>query len=316
MSREGRMVEVPAPVAGVIGARRDREGLVDVLDEPDGQVIARFRHMSGIRVNPGDRVEYGQTLGIQDNVATGAIHVHVEMDTRHYQQFRNYIDDLASGRLPLEFEYREGIEPRPVIADGTFRLGETSTRIRDLQAVMTREGYRAAGGGPLDQDGVYRLGMQGALLDFQRAHGVPQTGSVDPATLQFAPPVGAREVDRLDHTERGRFPVLEREPSRAPGHPDHPDHRRGLPQELEPALNQRTHALRAGDPQLDRLMSALEAGDADAISRACADIARSPDMQSLLGQGRETRAAAQAQEWSQPDLLRQAGTHAPMLFRC
>ena len=218
-TRIGRSVEVPSPIAGVIGARRDHEGLVDILDEPAGQVIARFRHMSGIRVNPGDPVEYGQSLGMQDRVGTDAIHVHMEMDSRYYQQFRHYIDDLASGRLPLEAEYREGVQPRPVVDDGSFRLGESSTRIRDLQLVMDREGYRAAGGKALDLDGVYRIGMQGALLDFQRAHGVPQTGSVDPATLRFAPPVRAREVDRQDHLERGRTIPLDREPPTAPGHP-------------------------------------------------------------------------------------------------
>jgi len=305
MSREGRMVEVPAPMAGVIGARRDHEGLLDIFDKPGGEVIARFRHLSGIRVNPGDRVEYGQTLGIQDRVATGAIHVHVEIDTRFYQQFRNYVDDPASGRLPLEAEYREGVQPRPVIDDGTFRLGESSTRIRDLQTVMASEGYLAAGGAPLDRDGVYRPGMQGALVDFQRAHGVPQTGSIDPATLRFAPAARTREVDRRDHMERGHVIPLDREPSRAPGHPDHPDHRPGSPAELEPAINQRrTEAFRSGDLQLDRLMAALDARDDAAISRACAGIAGSPDIQVLLAQGREALATERMQEDRRPEAMR------------
>lgn len=59
--------------------------------------------------------------------------------------------------------------------DGVFRLGESNVHIRDLQRVMAGEGYRAAGGKALDQDGVYRPDMQGALLDFQRAHGLQQT---------------------------------------------------------------------------------------------------------------------------------------------
>src|SRR5690606_36456080 len=96
MSRVGRSVDVPAPVAGVVGARRESEGLVDILDRIDGEVIARFRHLRAIEVRVGDLVQYGQTLGMQSNVATEPIHVHVEMDTRYYQQFRNYVDDLAN----------------------------------------------------------------------------------------------------------------------------------------------------------------------------------------------------------------------------
>src|SRR5690606_2865763 len=165
MSHEGRRLDVPAPVAGMIGARRDGEGLVDILDAAGGEVIARVRHMRDITVNPGDHVVYGQALGVQSDVDTTPIHVHMEMDTRYYQQFRNYVDDLASGRLPVEAEHRVGIQPRPVVDDGTYRLGESSDRIRDLQRVMDAKGYRAPGGQRLDQDGVYRPRMQGTLLD-------------------------------------------------------------------------------------------------------------------------------------------------------
>src|SRR3546814_18312720 len=75
----------------------------------------------------------------------------------------------ANGRLPVQARYRENVEPLPVVDDGTFRLGQSNERVRDLQRVMADEGYRVTDGGALDQDGVYRPGMQGALLDFQRA---------------------------------------------------------------------------------------------------------------------------------------------------
>ncbi|WP_160170700.1 peptidoglycan-binding protein [Luteimonas huabeiensis] len=292
MSRQARSVDVPSPVAGVAGARRDGEGLVDILDRPGGEVIARFRHMRDIKVNPGDEVTYGQTLGTQSNVATGPIHVHMEMDTRYYQQFRHYVDDLASGRLPMEAEYREGVQPRPVVDDGTFRLGESSERIRDLQRVMDGEGYRAPGGQRLDQDGVYRPGMQGALLDFQRDHGVPQTGDVDPATLRFAPPARGRETAPGFKT--------------APGHPDHSDHRPGLPETLEPARNERGASLsRFGDPQLDRLAAALDTDDDVAISRVCAEIERSPQVRGRIEEGHEFLAAEQGLARQQQDAARQ-----------
>lgn len=297
MSSEGRSVEVPSPVAGIVGARRDGEGLVDILDREGGEVIARFRHMGHIEVSVGDRVAYGQTLGIQGNVRTPNVHVHMEMDTRYHQQFRNYVDDLASGRLPIEVEHRQNIQPRAVLEEGGFRLGESNGRIRDLQVVMDREGHRDADGGPLDRDGVYRIGMQGALLDFQRAHGVPQTGDVDRATLQFAPPVRPRESDRLDFTEGGRFPAADPQPQRAPGHPDHPDHRPNLPEELEPAINQhRAQTFSFGNPQLDRLAAALDGGDDAAVSRVLADITQSPQAQAWIRQGHAELAAQQARE--------------------
>lgn len=142
MSREGRMVDVPAPVEGIIGARRDHEGLVDIHDQADGKVIARFRHLADIQVRIGDKVSYGMTVGRQSNVNTDKVHVHMEMDSHYYPQFRNYVDDLASGRLPLQAEHRQGVTARPVIGDGIFRLGQSSEQIRQLQAVMHGEGYR------------------------------------------------------------------------------------------------------------------------------------------------------------------------------
>lgn len=306
-TREGRRVDVPAPVAGVIGARRDREGLVDILDRPDGDVIARVRHMRDIAVNPGDRVTYGQALGVQSDMDTKPIHVHMEMDTRYYLQFRNYVDDLASGRLPIEAEHRQGVLPRPVAHDGSFRLGESGERIRDLQRVMAAEGYRSAGGTPLDQDGVYRPRMQGALLDFQRDHGVPQSGDIDVATLRFAPSALQRAADRRDHVDAGRFPALEPAPPTAPGHPDHPDHR-PLPAQPEPARNQhRAGTALFADPQLRQLAAALEGGGHAGFAQACADLARSPRMEAFLARGREALAAQERQH----DGSREAEAAAP-----
>ena len=300
MTRAGRSVDVPAPVAGIVGARRDGQGLVDIIDPLSGDVLARIRHMRAIEVHVGDTVQYGQTIGMQSNVGTEPIHVHREMDTRYYLQFRNYVDDLASGRLPMDARHREGIVPRPVAHDGSFRLGEADARIGDLQRVMTVEGYRSAGGAPLDQDGVYRPRMQGALLDFQRDHGLPQSGDIDAATLRFAPPPPRREVDRHDHAGAHGFPPREAAPPTAPGHPDHPDHR-PLPAEPEPPRNGRpASAVLFEDPLLRSFAAALESGDRDVVSRACDDLARSPRMQAFLAQGREALQAFEAQQAEAP----------------
>lgn len=304
MSRTARAVDVPAPVAGYVGRVSEREGLVDILDRQGGDVIARIRHMHPIAVSEGQTVEYGEALGTQGRQQTGAVHVHMEMDTRYYQQFENYVSDLVSGRLPVEAKHRENVEAQLVVDDGTFRLGESNERIRDLQRVMAREGYRAADGNPLDQDGVYRLDMQGAVLDFQRNHGVPQTGDVDLATLQFAPPERSREADRQDYFMPGQsMPRVEPEPPTAPGHPNHPDHRPGLPEQLEAPVNQRSRRTGStGDPQLDRLADALYADNDAEISRVCAEIEKSPNVQAMIQQGHEILAA---QEREQQEMTRQ-----------
>lgn len=219
----------------------------------------------------------------------------MEMDSRHYGQFRNYVDDLASGRLAIEPDLRRGVQHRPVDGIGVFRLGESSERIRDLQSVMDHEGYRAAGGGPLDRDGVYRPGMQGALLDFQRDHGIPQTGDIDPATLQFAPTLRPREMDRLDHVERGRMPRIDPQPRTAPGQPPLPDHRHDLPEDPASAVNQRQAQAGVRNPQLNQLLAAFRAGDSGAVSRAFNDISQSPQAQAWLQPGRDQLAAQAAQ---------------------
>jgi hypothetical protein len=241
LSDRARDVDVPSPLAGYVGRVDAGQGLVDIYDKKGGDLIARVRHMRGIAVAADQTIEYGRSLGTQSDVRTGAKHVHLEMDTRYYQQYENYIADLSSGRLPVEAEHRIGLQATPIVDDGVIRLGEFDARVMDLQRVMAGEGYRAVGDKALDRDGVYRPSMQGALLDFQRDHGLRQTGDIDAATLRMAPPERGRdwEVDRIDHSTLGRPIPGSTEPSdaRAPGHPDHADHRSGLPSSFPPPLN-------------------------------------------------------------------------------
>ena len=294
-----RQLDVPAPVVGAVSRRDDRNGLVEISDDA-GEVIVRVRHLSMIGVNVGDRVAYGQSLGTQDNRGLGlpagrAVHVHMEMDTRYHAQFERYLSDLAEGRLPDPGpQLAENLARPPPVHDGTFRLGESHPRIAGLQRVMHGEGYRAADGGPLDRDGVYRPSMQGALLDFQHAHGIRQTGDIDPATLRFAPASRSRDRDVADHFEAGRPMPREAEPGTAAGHPDHPDHRHQLPQEAEVPINRvGAHAAPAG--LLDRLFPALDGRDPDAFARALSDLSRSVEMRAWLECGRAALGPEQSQ---------------------
>jgi len=264
-----RSIGVPSPATGYVSRVVASGGMVEIMDRKGGDVIARVRHLNPISVQEDQSIVYGQSLGTQGRQGlppTAGVHVHIEMDTGHHRQFQNYMDDLAGGRLPVQAEFRQGVQPQLVVDDGVMRLGQSNERIRDLQRVMSEEGYRAAGGGPLDRDGVYRLGMQGALLDFQRDHGVPQTGNIDPATLRMAPAQPERAVDRQDHFQPHRaMPIPRPEAPTAPGHPAHPDHRPGVVDPLPEPVNRHASHPSATDPA--RPLAQLSAQDRQLFDR-------------------------------------------------
>jgi peptidoglycan hydrolase-like protein with peptidoglycan-binding domain len=233
--RGARDVDVPSPVSGYVGNVDKGQGLVDIYDREGGDVIARIRHMSGIQVSEKDTIEYGQALGTQSNVGTKPIHVHMEMDTRYYQNYENYIADLTSGRLSIDANRRtQGIEPLPIVDDGAFRIGESGDRVRDMQRMLAEEGYRGRDNRPAAQDGVYRLDMQPAVLAFQRDHNVPQTGDIDRATLALVPMPVRRELDRPDHNDPRQGPSV----PNLPGGYGAPPHQHSGRDEAERMLQQ------------------------------------------------------------------------------
>src|SRR3546814_11723832 len=108
---------------------------------------------------------------------------------------------------------------------------------------MADEGYRVTDGGALDQDGVYRPGMQGALLDFQSAHGLPQTGDIDPATLRMALAMRHRVVEReaVFTTDR-QITAQTAQETTVTGHPGHPGERQISTQQPPPPAKRNAHA--------------------------------------------------------------------------
>lgn len=190
--RGARDVDVPAPFAGYVGRVIPGQGLVDILDRKDGELLARIRHLKPIDVSVGDTVQYGQTLGTQGAVGLGRDgrkHVHMEVDTGQYQQYANYVEDLVSGRLALGPADRgTGIEPRAVVDDGVTRVGESNGVVRIVQQRLNEGGFRGADGERLAEDGIYRLSMQRAVINYQAAEGLPQSGDLDAATLQRIAP--------------------------------------------------------------------------------------------------------------------------------
>lgn len=197
VGRSARAVDVPSPLGGYVNAVNRNAGFVEIMDRQEGEVIARVRHMSDVTVEPGDTVVYGQSLGTQNNSglnlpAGRSIHVHLDMDTRYYQQYQNYVRDLSEGRLPVQAEFRSDVVARPIEDDGIARLGETSERVRDVQMALAADAYRAVGGEPIEADGVYRPSLQGAVIAFQQDHGLLQTGDIDLATWQQATHINRR----------------------------------------------------------------------------------------------------------------------------
>ena len=186
---DSRRVDVPAPAAGIVGRVDARNGVVDILDPADRALIVRIRHLGPIAVDVGEQIAYGQSLGTQNNIGlprSAGKHVHIEMDTRHYQQFDHYVRDLVEGRLPVEAAHRAGVQPRPVVDDGVLRVGESGERVSVMQRALVAGGYRAVGDEPIAMDGVYRLSMQGAVLAFQHESGLAATGDIDPPTWRAA----------------------------------------------------------------------------------------------------------------------------------
>lgn len=244
-ARGVRDVDVPSPLAGYVGKRNDAQGLVDIYDRDGGEVIARIRHMRDIAVNEGDTIQYGQALGTQSNRGTEKVHVHMEVDTRYYQQYQNYLQDLCDGRLSIDPARRgQGIEARAVVDDGVIRIGESSELARIAQQRLNAEGYRDANGQVLVEDGVYRLPMQAAVINYQNAQGLPATGDLDPTTLQrLAPQMLPPQVNPTAPERDTRLPDprLER-------YGDAP----GRPVSNDPLLQQAEVATRRLDASLGR----------------------------------------------------------------
>ncbi|MCC4594524.1 M23 family metallopeptidase [Xanthomonas campestris pv. phormiicola] len=117
-----RAIGVPSPTAGYVSLVRDSGGMVEIMDRQGGDVIARVRHLDPVSVRQGDTIACGESLGTQSNKGlprSAGVHIHVEMETAHHQQFANYFDDLNTSRLSVQSELRANTA-QAVVGDGTF----------------------------------------------------------------------------------------------------------------------------------------------------------------------------------------------------
>lgn len=206
-----RDVDVPSPMPGYVGRVDARNGVVDILDRPGGEVILRARHLEPIAVQVGDHVAYGQSLGTQDNKglpARAGKHVHFEVDTRYYNLYERYVQDLSDGTLSIDPARRgQGRRTPAVDDDGVIRIGESADVVRLVQQRLEAAGFRDADGRPFEDGGVYRLSMQAAVIRYQQQNGLPPTGDLDPPTVRhLVPAVLPPRVNPEDST-RPRFPL-------------------------------------------------------------------------------------------------------------
>jgi hypothetical protein len=96
-----KKVSVPAPVAAKVKAEPS-QGMVEFYDVQSGEFIARIRHMSNLKVKTDDIVEYGQPLGTQDKVNAPHVHVHIDFNAQHLDQFKKYLRDIDSGVITTD----------------------------------------------------------------------------------------------------------------------------------------------------------------------------------------------------------------------
>lgn len=261
-----RRLDVPSPLAGYVGRVDAPNGLVEIREGRDGDVIARIRHLSPISVQPGDQVAYGQALGTQGNAGLNLppgrnLHVHLEMDTRYYQHMDAYMRDLASGRLPMEAAHRQQVPPPVISDDGVQRLGERGGAVYEMQRALRAEGYRGSDGREVEIDGVYRSVLQGAVVAFQQDHGLRQSGDIDISTQQSAAsinralplgpaPAGSGAVPE-DPARTGRRPeshAHDAEPSAA-----HPSQAGAFMRHKHPMYEQAVRAVHTLDARLGRV---------------------------------------------------------------
>lgn len=73
---------------------------------------------------------------------------------------------------------------RHAAADGVLQPGEKGPDVRGLQENLSKLGYHGLNDKPLGVDGEYGKNTQAAVSAFQKANGLPETGTADKATLE------------------------------------------------------------------------------------------------------------------------------------
>jgi peptidoglycan hydrolase-like protein with peptidoglycan-binding domain len=148
------------------------------LQRPDGSAAASEPRYSAAVVR---RVQ--QTLahrGFKVDPIDGQMHASTQQALRQFQKSENLED---TGRLNDRTLAALGIEPEAAPQEAarmTSAAGASNPApsVRDAQHRLNRLGYNAGA-----EDGVMGQATRAALMEFQRAEGLPATGRLDRATI-------------------------------------------------------------------------------------------------------------------------------------
>jgi peptidoglycan hydrolase-like protein with peptidoglycan-binding domain len=200
-------VPIPSPAAGVIGKIDRADGIITINDPKTGDTMFQIRHAQiDPNLKAGDKVEYGQSLGLQHGYNNGnpnafPNHTHFDVNTKYIAQADKWIKDMDSGALTTDkrpaqtenlvterpsFVPISGNFPKPAdppLADGKLSIGEKGPEVERLQLALKAAGAHDAKGNPLNPDKDFGERTREAVLNYQKTHGQPETGVADKKML-------------------------------------------------------------------------------------------------------------------------------------
>ncbi|MBN6112971.1 XVIPCD domain-containing protein [Xanthomonas bonasiae] len=219
---DNNAVPVPAIASGYIGKVDPRDGIVQIYDkpatDPSREMIAQYRHLDlrNTQLETGDRIEYGQSVGIQGGFNKGnpsafGKHTHVDINTSYLPQADRYIRDIDSGAISTDRRPQHAslnlTAPASVtnisgngrtvaapggasaagaapMADGVLRKEEHGPEVKALQERLNQLGYTDAEGKALGTDGKFGDRTKHAVEAFQRDHHLDVDGIAGKDTLK------------------------------------------------------------------------------------------------------------------------------------
>lgn len=194
---------VNAPASGTVIFVGGQYGTVKIRDAQGN--VHEILHMQTQSVRKGDVVQAGDPIGTMggrgpDGANQFAQHVHYQL--RDPQN--RIIDPVAFWNDPRHRELADGRNASPAPApaagamrDGKLAFGESGPAVVQLQDRLNAFGIRDAEGRALPLTGNFRERTQAAVREFQRLHGLPDTGVADKATLDAL--AKSPEIKRGDH---------------------------------------------------------------------------------------------------------------------
>ena len=174
-----RNVSVPSPFpTSYAHPTGDPTNTVFFYDKPFGtpgaQRLGAVLHMEpGSEPKEGQRIEYGQPIGIQsDHGSRGAIHVHLQADL---PTLRQYISDVAEGRIQSggvvtatpPAGTAASSPDSGTVQDKLIEKGEDGPGVKRLQEALNSAGIQVDGK-PLPTTGYYGDMTEEAVKQYQQ----------------------------------------------------------------------------------------------------------------------------------------------------